>query len=631
MWHHVRKSIHLLLILISAILFCPQLWAKSCTECHNGSEATEIVLKKNSVHADLSCNECHQGVKDPHPEKLPPVKCDECHESQTNWCSQSSHIKEMAKRVKLDPKKNLAKLCLACHGRDGHSIVAKDDKSSPVAKKNIAKTCLVCHKDASDVNANNYLESVHGKALGAGNEKSATCSNCHGAHDIMNPKFETSRTHRENIPSTCRECHPKAYLAYTQSVHWALAKKGYNEAPICTDCHGEHLILGNNNEKSSTNALHINQTCISCHASEKIIRKFNLPVGNAESFQNSFHGLSDRLGDKTVANCASCHDNHKVLPASHPESSIHPDNLTKTCGACHEGISGKSIQGSIHQNKEASTFWLLPLVKNIYIFLILASVGGMLFHNGLDLLYKATRGRPYKKKRRLFPRFTKSLRFQHAVMASCFVYLSWSGFALAYPESWVAEPFKHLPHGLAIRSWGHRIAALIFCLIGAYHMIYLLFHPHGRKVLRSFLPGFKDIVDAYQVMLKYLGLSNKNLIHPQFNYVEKLEYWALIWGSIVMTVTGAVLLFNNFSLKWFPLWVIELSTLIHFWEAVLACLAILIWHGYWVIFDPDHYPMNMTWLVGEPRAHLRKDHKPKDCSAEVESKDEDSSQGHKKL
>ena len=577
-------------------------------KCHNGDEATEIVLKKTSVHADLSCSDCHQETKVPHQDKMPSVKCEECHESQVQIFQQSSHIQGMAKRLKLDPKKDSAKICLACHGGDGHNIIAIADKSASVYKNNIAKTCLICHKDASAVNANNYLESVHGKALASGNEKAATCSSCHGVHDIMNPKFETSRTNHDNIPGTCRECHPQAYMAYTQSIHWALAKKGYREAPICTDCHGEHLILGNKDAQSATNSTHITRTCSTCHASEKIIKKFNLPLGKTESFMNSFHGLSTRLGDKNVANCASCHDHHKVLPASNPESTINPNNLSKTCGACHEGISGKSIQGSIHENKDAATFWLLPVVKKIYIFLILGTVGGMLFHNFLDLLFKMTRGKPYKKKRRLYPRFTKSLRFQHFVMASCFMFLTWSGFALAYPESWIAEPFKIIPHGIAIRSWGHRIAAILFCVIGAYHLAYLLFHPHGRKVLSSFWPRFQDARDAFEAMSKYLRLSNKNLIHPQFNYVEKVEYWALIWGSIVMTVTGAVLLFNNYALTFLPMWVIELATLIHFWEAVLAGLAILIWHGYWVIFDPDHYPMNMTWLVGEPRSHLKKGH-----------------------
>ena len=65
-----------------------------------------------------------------------------------------------------------------------------------------------------------------------------------------------------------------------------------------------------------------------------------------------------------------------------------------------------------------------------------------------------------------------------------------------------------------------------------------------------------------------------------------------------MILTGSVLVFNNVALKYFPLWVSDLATLAHYYEAILACLAIVIWHFYAVIFDPDVYPMNCAWLTG---------------------------------
>ena len=71
-----------------------------------------------------------------------------------------------------------------------------------------------------------------------------------------------------------------------------------------------------------------------------------------------------------------------------------------------------------------------------------------------------------------------------------------------------------------------------------------------------------------------------------------------MWGTIIMGATGAVLWFNDFSLRYLPRWVIDLSTIIHYYEAVLAGLAVLVWHGYSVIFDPAHYPMDWLWLDG---------------------------------
>ena len=83
--------------------------------------------------------------------------------------------------------------------------------------------------------------------------------------------------------------------------------------------------------------------------------------------------------------------------------------------------------------------------------------------------------------------------------------------------------------------------------------------------------------------------------------MEKAEYWALVWGTVVMTLTGLVLYFVNTAIANLPLWTIDLAMTIHYWEALLACLAIIVWHGYWVVLDPEYYPLNLTWLLGDPR------------------------------
>jgi cytochrome b subunit of formate dehydrogenase len=83
-------------------------------------------------------------------------------------------------------------------------------------------------------------------------------------------------------------------------------------------------------------------------------------------------------------------------------------------------------------------------------------------------------------------------------------------------------------------------------------------------------------------------------------YVEKVEYWAALWGTAVTAITGLILWFENFTLTWLPGWVPEAATVLHFLEAILATLAILIWHLYSVMMDPAVYPMDMTWLTGKP-------------------------------
>jgi hypothetical protein len=81
-----------------------------------------------------------------------------------------------------------------------------------------------------------------------------------------------------------------------------------------------------------------------------------------------------------------------------------------------------------------------------------------------------------------------------------------------------------------------------------------------------------------------------------------VEYLAFWWGMIVMTLTGLLLWFSDFMLRELPAWAPAATNAVHFYEAVLASLAILIWHGYWTVFDPAVYPMDMSWLTGKSPA-----------------------------
>jgi len=94
--------------------------------------------------------------------------------------------------------------------------------------------------------------------------------------------------------------------------------------------------------------------------------------------------------------------------------------------------------------------------------------------------------------------------------------------------------------------------------------------------------------------------------YEMFGYAEKMEYWAFMWGTVVMAVSGLLLWAQNWSLRRFPTWVLDAATAAHWYEAILATLSILVWHWYLVIFDPDVYPMDLAWLTGKASAdHLR--------------------------
>ena len=82
------------------------------------------------------------------------------------------------------------------------------------------------------------------------------------------------------------------------------------------------------------------------------------------------------------------------------------------------------------------------------------------------------------------------------------------------------------------------------------------------------------------------------------SYIEKAEYWAVVWGAIVMIASGLLLWANNIAMKLFPKLWLDAATSVHFYEALLATLAIVVWHFYSVIFDPDVYPLNTVFLTG---------------------------------
>jgi cytochrome b subunit of formate dehydrogenase len=152
----------------------------------------------------------------------------------------------------------------------------------------------------------------------------------------------------------------------------------------------------------------------------------------------------------------------------------------------------------------------------------------------------------------------------------------------------------------------HRGAALILVAALIWHLAELGYSKERRNKLRKQMLGWRDLRDLWQTMRYNLNFESQRPRFGEFNYAEKVEYWAFIWGMAVMTLTGLLLWFENFSLTYLPKAATDIATTIHFYEAVLATLAIVVWHFYWVIFDPEVYPMDAAWWHGRsPDARLR--------------------------
>jgi cytochrome b subunit of formate dehydrogenase len=464
--------------------------------------------------------------------------------------------------------------------------------------------CVTCHEDQ----AGDYANGVHGLARKAGNEGTPDCAMCHGsAHELLPPK---SQTFRMAVPDTCGMCHTEVVEQYRASVHGQALANGITQAPLCTDCHGEHKIVKHTNEASPVNGAHIRDTCGSCHGNVRLTRKFGLPSDRMVSFDSSYHGLAAKAGSQTVANCASCHGVHNILPSSDPKSTINPKNLPKTCGQCHPGAGTRFAISQVHVAEGRDEPAMLRWVRQFYLLLIPVTIGLMLLHQGGDWIRKLIRlrfeRRPLQRRAegaaaagahsgvRMLP----FERVQHAVLVVSFMTLVWTGFALKYPDTWWARPLVMLEGAHSIRSIIHRIAAVVFIAVSITHLVSLIVNRKLRDHWKEMLPNRNDPREALSGFAYNLGLGSVEQERSPHSYVEKAEYWAVVWGAIVMASTGLLLWANNLAMRMLPKSWLDVATSVHFYEALLATLAIVVWHFYSVIFDPDIYPLNTAFLTG---------------------------------
>jgi len=592
-----------------------------CVDCHQSDQVDHY---RQSIHATLTngkaaagCADCHShhevrrlsGLSVAERKTFAEKTCARCHPAEEAQFILSDHGVALAGGVTGAPT------CVDCH--DEHGIRASSDTAAATNRRNVAAMCLKCHVDKPEVRANvgpsaafiaSYENSVHGRAVHAGNEEAATCVDCHGAHDLRKGSDASSSVSRHNIAETCGNCHGEIADQYRQSIHGTALARGINAAATCTDCHGEHNILSPNDVHSPVYSRNVSvQVCSPCHASVKLNAKFGLANDRLQSFDDSYHGLANKAGAIEVANCASCHGVHDIKPSSDSTSRINKANLARTCGRCHPGANANFARGSVHVVAASGSDRILYLVASMYIVLISVTIGGMVLHNLFDFARKSRhrlaerRGSLPRRPagHRLYLRMTLSERVQHGLLMLSFFTLVTTGFALRFPDAWWVAPVQSLtPVIFELRGIVHRIAALVLVLTGVYHVSYVSMTLRGKQLLKDLLPVPKDLHDAMGVMLYNIGLRKEKPLLGRFSYVEKAEYWALVWGTILMAVTGTILWFDNTFLGILTKLWWDVARTVHYYEAWLATLAIVVWHLYFVIFNPDTYPINLAFWKG---------------------------------
>jgi nitrate/TMAO reductase-like tetraheme cytochrome c subunit len=337
----------------------------------------------------------------------PNETCLACHASADAKGAAGNSIAVDAPRFAASVHGELGLKCTDCHADVSAEKI-------PHAEKLKAVDCATCHAQA----VKEYAATVHGKARKGGNAVAATCTDCHGKHDILRSKDPASRTNHANVAATCSRCHgDDATVArgklpggnvgsqFADSIHGkALKTAAAGSAPACTNCHGAHNILAKSEEGSRTSRAHIPDTCGSCHQPERAaymsgihgrLRQegvlatpgcsdchsahsiqqhekstFQTEVikecgtCHAESlttYRDTFHGQVTALGYVRVATCASCHGAHEILPPSNAASKVSLQNRVATCRQCHAGASANFVSFDPHANRHEigrnPTYW----------------------------------------------------------------------------------------------------------------------------------------------------------------------------------------------------------------------------------------------------------------------------------
>jgi cytochrome b subunit of formate dehydrogenase len=587
----------------------PELKEK-CLGCHDDADLKSedgksvAVLADDfarSAHRKIDCAECHDAALDTRHPKNPlglvkPQVCQDCHSDEFKAIADSIH----GRRAAGD---NAIKDCTACHG-SLHQVFKGGDPASPLSPVNQIGTCGACHEDMMA----NYERSEHARALlKAGLTAAApSCSSCHGKHDIRAKADPTAKTSHARIPETCGTCHAGILREWDDSAHGKALSAG-SEGPVCSTCHESHAVK----RPGSVAARHaMSDGCGNCH--EKV----------TASFKDSFHGKATSLENKKAAACADCHTPHTNLPASDKRSSVHPDNLAKTCGACHANVNASFLSFDPHANPSDPT-------RNPYVYWIwlgmtslLIGVFGFFGLHGLLWMQRALVGKmrgefnfshggdgPHVR------RFSSMQMGVHLAIVTSFLLLAGTGLPLKFAHAAWAPSVMSLLGGAETAGWLHRIGGAVTFGYFIWHLgmlVHGLFFKNERGYFwgpRSMVPQPRDIVDFFGMMRYFLYLGPRPKF-DRFTYWEKFDYLAVFWGVAIIGVSGLVLWFPTAFTMLLPGWALNAAYVIHSDEALLATGFIFLFHFFHTHLRPEAFPMDTVIFTGSMPLERFKDERP---------------------
>jgi len=591
---------------------------KECLRCHGnknlsmtkGGKKISLYVDEAafnaSTHAKVACAQCHSEVstalKRPCAAIKHKVDCSTCHAEIVERYQTGIHGRMAAKG---DPN---APTCLTCHS--AHATQSHEIPSSPTYAMNVPKLCGRCHAQGKPVAkviekqiplakniVNSYVDSVHGQGLlKAGLVVAANCGSCHTAHHELPKSDPDSSVNPAHLADTCGTCHQGIEREFKTSIHWPGNAKTKKKLPTCEDCHTSHTISRITAKGFRTRMMN---TCGRCHQEE------------AKTYFETVHGKVSRLGDVGAAKCYDCHGTHNILPPDDPRSTLSYKNVVHTCQKCHPGahrqFAGYLTHATHHNPKK------YPYLYYAYLFMTMLLVGTLAFfllHTAfwLQRLWRdRERWRAMKaaKRDRFYVRFSLTQRIMHLVMLLCFFTLAITGMTLKFSYMGWAVLISHLLGGFAVTGILHRIAASILIALFAFHIVQIvkLKRASGKSWLKfifskdSMMFNLNDVKQLWQHFKWFIGRGELPK-YGRFSYWEKFDYFAVFWGIFVIGSTGLMLWFPTVFTLIFPGWVINVATIIHSDEALLAVAFIFTIHFFNTHLRPDKFPMDPVIFTG---------------------------------
>lgn len=215
-------------------------------------------------------------------------------------------------------------------------------------------------------------------------------------------------------------------------------------------------------------------------------------------------------------------------------------------------------------------------------------------------------------------RFSARWRIQHCVLMIAFIMLAATGLALRYDTTWFGRLMVMLEGGFESRGILHRIFAILSILLTFYHLYYVVFTDEGHRELMKLKPAWKDVLNLSRAISYHLRMDDRPPAYGKYTTVQKIQYFGVVAGLILMIITGFILWFESTAMLVIPLWLFQLTWVVHGAEGLLIFLLLFLWHMYNVHLNPDVFPMSRKWLDGKISRNELKSNHPEEFQALTE-------------